>query len=158
MLHLRQFGTDEAHQIVRSDAQLQTADTRTYINIVERPARRVDECRETPFHTYRRTSAADISRCRQQLLHRYQVGTLVARRLRRSLQIDLPVALAPRTRSVRCGRRAERASYRPALSARRAIQPRASPRGRSRPPRRESVRRRFPRGRAVGRRWSFQSF
>ena len=70
---------DESYELRRGDFQLEAADAGADVDGRKRRGRGVDVGRKLFFHADRRAAATDVTRHGQQLLHRNQVGLLVAR-------------------------------------------------------------------------------
>lgn len=73
------------------DFQLEAADAGADVDGRKRRGRGVDIGRKLFFHADRRAAATDVTRHGQQLLHRNQVGLLVARYACGGLEVDLVV-------------------------------------------------------------------
>ena len=82
---------DAGRHVRRGDLELQTPHPRTDIDERQAGSRGVDVGRKGLFHADRRTAPADVARHGQQLLHRDQVGLLVARYACGGLEVDLVV-------------------------------------------------------------------
>ena len=82
---------DESYELRRGDFQLEAADAGADVDGRKRRGRGVDVGRKLFFHADRRAAATDVTRHGQQLLHRDQVGLLVARYACGGLEVDLVV-------------------------------------------------------------------
>ena len=82
---------DESYELRRGDFQLEAADAGADVDGRKRRGRGVDIGRKLFFHADRRAAATDVTRHGQQLLHRDQVGLLVARYACGGLEVDLVV-------------------------------------------------------------------
>lgn len=82
---------DESYELRRGDFQLEAADAGADVDGRKRRGRGVDIGRKLFFHADRRAAATDVTRHGQQLLHRNQVGLLVARYACGGLEVDLVV-------------------------------------------------------------------
>ena len=82
---------DESYELRRGDFQLEAADAGADVEGRKRRGRGVDIGRKLFFHADRRAAATDVTRHGQQLLHRDQVGLLVARYACGGLEVDLVV-------------------------------------------------------------------
>ena len=83
---------DELYQVAWSQFELQASHSCTDIDMVEFEASLMDESRECFLHAYGRAAASDISRQRQQLLHRDEVTAFVSRGFCSLFKVEFVVA------------------------------------------------------------------
>ena len=92
MTDFGRFAPDEAKQILRSDPDLQSPNSRTDINDGVLQNGNMEKGRERFFHPDRGTAAPDVSGRRKQLPDGNQIGFLVTRNAGGSFQIDLVIS------------------------------------------------------------------